>query len=73
MVDRYSHYSAGHVFDKLERGQGTEALMAEIEFLADQYRALGGDVDAMFKRLVLKHSSGEFSAKVPSQETNKIW
>ena len=43
MVDRYSHYSAGLVLKKLERGQDAEALLAEIGFLSDQYRAVGGD------------------------------
>ena len=43
MVDRYSHYSAGLVLNKLERGQDAEALLAEIGFLSDQYRAVGGD------------------------------
>ncbi len=43
MVDRYSHYSAGLVLKKLDRGQDAEALLAEIGFLSDQYRAAGGD------------------------------
>jgi integrase len=43
MVDRYSHYSAGLVLKKLERGQDAEALLAEIGFLSDQFRAVGGD------------------------------
>ena len=43
MVDRYSHYSAGLVLKKLERGQDAEALLAEIGFLSNQFRAVGGD------------------------------
>jgi integrase len=44
MVDRYSHYSAGLVHDKLERGMDPTSILNEIAFLMDQYRALAGDV-----------------------------
>ncbi len=44
MVDRYSHYSAALVHDKLERGLDPEAVFQEISFLLDQYRALSGDM-----------------------------
>lgn len=44
MVDRYSHYSAGLVHDKLERGLDPEAILNEISFLLDQYRAMSGDM-----------------------------
>ena len=43
MVDRYSRYSAGLALKKLERGQDAEALLAEIGFLSDQFRAVDGD------------------------------
>ena len=43
MVDRYSHYNAALVLDKLERGRDEIAILAEIAFLAAQYRAGGGD------------------------------
>ena len=43
MVDRYSHYSAALVRGKLERGRDEGAILAEIAFLAAQYRAGGGD------------------------------
>jgi integrase len=43
MVERYSHYSAGIVLDKLEQGLNPEKLLSEIKFLIDQYKAVGGD------------------------------
>jgi len=42
MVDRYSHYSARLVLEKLEKGLEPKKLLGEIEFLADQYLACGG-------------------------------
>lgn len=44
MVDRYSHYSAALVLEKLERGSDTAGLLAEIGFLISQFQAAGGDV-----------------------------
>jgi len=44
MVDRYSHYSAAIVHDKLEHHGDASALLAEIEFLVPQYVAAGGDI-----------------------------
>ena len=43
MVDRYSHYSAALVLEKLEKGQDEAALLAEITFLTEQFAAIGGD------------------------------
>lgn len=43
MVDRYSHYGAALVLAKLEKGQDEAALLAEISFLTEQFKALGGD------------------------------
>ncbi|MGP0058184.1 MAG: tyrosine-type recombinase/integrase [Beijerinckiaceae bacterium] len=45
MVDRYSHYSAALVHNKLERGTDVEALLAEVQFLLTQYLAAGGDME----------------------------
>jgi len=42
MVDRYSHYSAGLVLDKLEQGVESTAILDEMKFLAHQYLANGG-------------------------------
>lgn len=42
MVDRYSHYSAGLVLDKLEQGIELNAILDEVRFLARQYLANGG-------------------------------
>lgn len=42
MVDRYSHYSAGLVLDKLEQGIELTAILDEVKFLARQYLANGG-------------------------------
>lgn len=44
MVDRYSHYSAALVHDKLERGLDPVAILDEIVFLTNQYKALSGDM-----------------------------
>ncbi len=44
MVDRYSHYSASLVLEKLERGTDKAALLSEIGFLIAQLRAAGGDM-----------------------------
>lgn len=44
MVDRYSHYSAALVHDKLERGLYPAAILDEIAFLPNQYKALSGDM-----------------------------
>lgn len=43
MLDRYSHFSASKVLKKLERGLDVAGILAEIEFLASQYKALKGD------------------------------
>jgi len=61
MIDRYSHYSAGLVLNKLERGQDAEALLAEIAFLSDQYRAIGGDLAKL--EMVLKYAFGASTRK----------
>jgi integrase len=47
MVDRYSHYSASLVHDKLEKGLNPEAILSEITFLAKQYKALAGDLSGL--------------------------
>lgn len=47
MVDRYSHYSAGLVLGKLERGADLSALQAEISFLIQQFIAGGGEVSKL--------------------------
>ncbi len=44
MVDRYSHYSAALVLEKLERGSDAAGLLAEIGFLISQFQAAGGDI-----------------------------
>jgi len=51
MVDRYSHYSAAIVHDKLERDGDASALLAEIQFLIPQYVAAGGDVSLIINAL----------------------
>jgi integrase len=43
MVDRYSHYSAALVHSKLEKGLDQDSLFAEIDFLIQQFKSLGGD------------------------------
>lgn len=43
MVDRYAHYSAALVLDKLEKGEDAFALLAQISFLIEQYTGAGGD------------------------------
>ncbi len=45
MVDRYSHYSAALVLDKLERGNDKAALLSEITFLVSQFQAAGGELE----------------------------
>ena len=47
MVDRYSHYSAGLVLDKLEGRLSAENLLKEIEFLVLQYKTLNGDIASL--------------------------
>ncbi|MGI3899321.1 MAG: tyrosine-type recombinase/integrase [Janthinobacterium lividum] len=44
MVDRYSHYSASLVLDKLDGRDDPERLIAEIRFLVDQYASMTGRV-----------------------------
>lgn len=44
MIDRYSHYSAALVHDKLERGLDPASILDEIAFLTNQYKALFGDM-----------------------------
>ncbi len=44
MVDRYSHYSASLVLDKLDGRDDPERLLAEIKFLMDQYASMTGRV-----------------------------
>jgi hypothetical protein len=51
MVERYSHYSAGLVLDKLEQGLNPEKLLSEIRFLIDQYKAVGGDSANVYQAL----------------------
>ncbi len=47
MVDRYSHYSAAIVHDKLERESDAAALLGEIGFLITQFLAADGDTGAL--------------------------
>ena len=47
MVDRYAHYSAALVLDKLERGEDASALLAQIMFLVEQFAGAGGDRRAL--------------------------
>lgn len=54
MVDRYSHYSAALVHDKLERGLDPAAILQEIAFLCDQYKALSGDMSKIAALWALK-------------------
>lgn len=42
MVDRYSHYSAAIVLEKLEGRDDPDRLLAEIRFLSDQYTLMTG-------------------------------
>ena len=42
MVDRYSHYSAALVLEKLEGREDPERLLAEIRFLISQYTTMTG-------------------------------
>ncbi len=48
MVDRYSHYSAALVLEKLEGRDDPERLLVEIKFLVDQYTSMTGrEIDAV--------------------------
>jgi integrase len=47
MVDRYSHYSAAIVHEKLERESDAAALLGEIGFLITQFLAADGDIGAL--------------------------
>ena len=53
MVDRYSHYSASIVHDKLVDGPDVRHLADEIAFLARQYLTAGGDIGLLRQSLSL--------------------
>ena len=53
MVDRYSHYSAAIVHDKLVDGADVLRLADEIAFLARQFVTAGGDMAVLRSTLSL--------------------
>jgi integrase len=61
MVDRYSHYNAALVLQKLERGMDKDALLSEIRFLLSQFRSAGGAMEQVFQ--LISESGNEPSHK----------
>ena len=56
MVERYSHYSAVLVLEKLERSKrDPESILQDIEFMVTKYRSLAGDegtLSSCLRRLI---------------------